>query len=198
MGTRLRTVGAAALVIVGAILLFPTLSVYSRTSRSSAEPETVSLATAIARGPSGNANLIVTDFAICQAFVGATRGTVMAVDQGGWYALAPTTPGMVGPPDCATAPVRAMVKTTRGADVARALLRPPLAVQLGGARLSEEVIAQLRTIYPQTHDWSSVLVLQDGALPGRGRVIGLLVASVACLLGGAALGWLAFKRWREG
>jgi len=70
-------------------------------------------------------------------------------------------------------------------------------VIVGTSSLSDDVVVELKKGLPQTTDWDSVVVIQDGALPGTGSRLGALVASVLCLVGGGVLGRSALRSRRE-
>jgi hypothetical protein len=61
--------------VVGVILVVVGLQERNLAAAASQEPEEISLKNLIARGPNGNPNIILKDFALCDNYVFKTRGT---------------------------------------------------------------------------------------------------------------------------
>jgi hypothetical protein len=194
-GTTVVRLGIGALVVAG-ILGYMTYVEGTMALQSSATPETISLKKLIARGPDGNAHIIITDFALCENLVNQANERskdvwtqvwipVVPIDEVDPDARIPVTPRNV----------KALVFSTNvrnAIEVETRLAKPSIQGMVTNriSSLETKIRALLQQSYPDT-DFDKCLIIQEGRAPfsvglvfltGAGAVLALLVA-VALFLG---------------
>jgi hypothetical protein len=164
---------------------------------SSATPDTLTLSQLIARGPDGNANVVVTDFVALRPHV-VHRGK-RGRWSGAWVAVAPKDDV---PPGGAPKAVKAFVFS--GARDPDEVYRRLSNAQLGGM-VSNKIMTpndseqgELRGLFPQT-DFSNCVYIHEGREPASEEKSALMIFGG---LGAAAIGLgalvLALIVWRKG
>src|SRR5688572_27730328 len=168
-------------------------------ARASAQaPETIALDKLIARGPEGNANIVLTDYVPLKFHV-VKRGRRGRWD-GAWVPVVPkdAAPADGGSPRA----VKAVVYSDKGStpeEIFQRLTRPQLPGMVSNRILTpdDSVKEQLQEQYPQT-DFSTCVYIHEGREPASESKSALMIygGSGAVLLGLASLG-LALYVWRN-
>jgi hypothetical protein len=187
------------LAVVGVVLLIWGGMEWKLASASSAQPETTSLKQLIARGPNGNANIVLTDFHLCQNIVVTTRGSTW---ENVWIPVVPVDEVPPGVPDLQPSRVRALIfsiKVRNEADIARRCDQPrlPALVTNKITSLGSKEKQLLEQKYPGT-DWSTCLIIQEGREPFSRATLGLLLGGGGLsAVAGAGLLILSFVQSRN-
>lgn len=165
---------------------------------SSEAPETISLSKLVARGPEGNANVILTDYVPLRYHV-VKRGKRGRWD-GAWV---PVVPKDAGPPDGGSPKaVKALVFSDKGSnpeEVYQRLTNPQLPGLVTNRIMtpSDGVKEQFQEQYPQT-DFSTCLFIHEGREPASEAKSALMIYGgiAAVVIGLGSLG-LALFLWRK-
>jgi hypothetical protein len=164
--------------------------------QSSAKPETISLKNLIARGPDGNAHIILTDFALCDNMVHQTNDNNQNVWTHVWIPVVPIDefhPDVKVP--VTPRSVKALIFSTNirnAVEVETRLNKPSIQGMVTNriSSLESKIRALLQQSYPDT-DFDKCLIIQEGRTPssaglvfltGAGALLALLVA-LALFLG---------------
>ena len=161
---------------------------------SSQTPETIPLSKLIARGPNGNANVIVTDFVMLRDHA-VERGKRNRWS-GAWVPIVPTD---AGPPGGGSPrAVKALVYCTKGSSPEEVYQRVSTP-QLAGLVINKvktpksNVEEHFRAAYPGT-DFATCIYIQEGREPASETLASLLIFGgiAAVVIGLGLLGLLAF------
>jgi hypothetical protein len=166
---------------------------------SSQTPETISLKNLIARGPEGNANIILTDFALCDNFVVETkRGSWKGV----WVPV--VSKDAAGPDGRGGSPTafKAVIFSTKvrnEGQVYERLSQPQLPGLVTNKIMSLDGDQKklLKESYPQT-DFSTCLIIHEGREPASETKSGLMIyGGIGAVVVGLGLLGLALVVWRK-
>jgi len=153
-------------VVFGVILFAVGFQERGLAAQASREPEEIALKDLIARGPDGNPNIILKDFALCPNFVYKSKG-------GSWTgAWVPAVPGEGLPPGQPAAnpgQIQALIFTINARDQGSLLQlcgQPKLRALVTNkiVSLGSQEKALLSQSYPGT-DFSRCLIIQEGREP---------------------------------
>jgi hypothetical protein len=167
---------------------------------SSQTPETIPLSKLIARGPEGNANIILTDYAAIRPYViqRGRRGRY----SGTWVPVVPKDAAQPDAPGGAPKAVKAFVYSTKGSDpeeVYRRLSNPHLPGMVSNKIMTPNSAAEdeLQELFPQT-DFSTCIYIHEGREVSSEEKSMLMIFGgiVAVLIGIACLG-LCLLLWRK-
>ncbi len=181
------------LAVVGGILIGWGVMEWRLGRGASATPERISLKQLIARGPEGNPNIILTDFALCDNYV-------IEEENGRWKGVyIPVIPAdeanLGGGPAHAGANVKAVLFTLNvrnEADIARVLERRELPALVTNRILS--LGSEEKKLLQQSYagfNADTCLIIQEGRTLTRGSTLTLIFGGGAVLLLGG-IGLLAF------
>jgi hypothetical protein len=186
-------------VVFGALFVSYGFKERDVAASSTQAPETIALKDLIARGPEGNANIILTDYALCDNLVIEKKGSLW---QGVWVPVVPKD--AAGPDGRGGSPAafQAVIYSTRvrnEGQVSERLAQP----QLPGL-----VVNKLRSLdgkqkkllqdsYPQT-DFSTCLIIHEGREPSSETKSALLIyGGIGAVAVGLGLLGLALVVWRK-
>jgi hypothetical protein len=183
------------LVLIGGVAMgYWSYSEADITSRSSENPETITLQQLIARGPNGNANVVLTDFVLCANCV------FLHVDQSPswmklWIPVVPieeVDPQDEFPPNPAAPRVLLFSDTVRNAqELESKLNKSRLQVRVTNSVLARDDMARARDLLQRSYpgiDLNNCLLLEQGRIPLSWNSIYLMAGMAAlCILVGLAL-----------
>ena len=182
---------AIGLAVVGVIVLSLGIKEKSLSDASSAEPEQISLAKLIERGPEGNANIILTDYKLSSKFIGQKK-TIGGQPVGDWTKVwvpivRPSLLGLGAAAQEATGnEIHAIIYSTHvsneGELIAK-LGRPPLHGMVTNRikSLSSKEKDLLRERYPGI-DCDRCLIIDEGRTPTSSELITLYLGGGGLLL----------------
>jgi hypothetical protein len=189
--------GAVFCVVAGGISFFVGLDERSLAATASKTPEEISLKDLIARGPNGNPNIILKDFALCENFVYKTGRT-------GWQsAWVPAVPRDAVPPGqgkgAKQVNVQALIFTINASseqDLFQRCDKPrlPALVTNRMVSLGSEEKKLLEQSYPGT-DFSRCLIIQEGREPASAVKQSLMIGGggLMAVIGLGILGFIGFQ-----
>src|SRR4051812_36084178 len=192
---RLLLALGIGLPLFGSIFVWKGLEQREVARASSQSPETISLSNLIARGPEGNANIILTDFVAIKPHV-VQRGK-RGVYSGTWI---PIVPKDAAPPDggVPTTGVKAFVYSdkVRNPEGAYQRLSNPQLPGLVTNKImtpNSDAMDELKQKYPQT-DFSSCLFVHEGREPISEETAALVIYGgiAAVVVGFISLGLALF------
>jgi hypothetical protein len=180
-----------ALAVIGGVVFFLGINEKKLSDASSAEPEQVSLAKLIERGPEGNANIILTDYKLCPNFIGEKK-TVGGQPVGDWTKVwVPIArPNLLGLGALAQAAggneIHAIIFSTHVSNEGEMLAklgRPPLHGMVTNRikSLSVKEKELLRQSYPGI-DCDRCLIIDEGRAPTSSELIALYLGGGGLLL----------------
>ena len=188
------------LLVAGGICLFIGFMEAHLRGESSATPEEISLKALLARGGSGNRNIILKDYQLCENYVYEEKNNAWT---GAWVPVVPSDEvARAGQPFRPTN-VRALIYSGHvrsGRDVETLLGQPRLKalVTTGIMSLGSEEKNLLQSSYPGT-DFAQCLIIQEGRTPFSKPVLFLLFSGgVVGLLAGGGLIAFQIVRSRKG
>jgi len=196
---RLLLTLGIGLPLFGSIFVWRGLEQREVARASFQDPETMSLSKLIARGPEGNANVILTDFIALKPHV-VERGK-RGVYSGTWIPIAPKD---VAPPDGGPPPggVKVFVysdKVRNPEGAYQRLSNPQLPGMVSNKTMTPngDATDELKEKYPQT-DFSSCIFIYEGHEPISEGTAALVIYGgiAAVVIGIGALGLCLFL-WRK-
>lgn len=188
-----------ALVVAGA-LGFMTYTEGTLAFQSSAQPEEIALKDLIARGPGGNAHILLTQFALCDNLVHQFKENNKSVWTHVWIPVVPVEEAIaVGKGPLMPNNVKALffsINIKNTSELEARLSKPKVQALVTNriASLESKIRTLLQQSYPST-DFDKCLIIQEGRTPfsretvylfGAGAVASLLVA-----VGLLVVGWRA-------
>jgi hypothetical protein len=167
---------------------------------SSQTPETISLSKLIARGPEGNANIILTDYTAIRPHV-VQRGR-RGRYSGSWVPIVPKDAAGPGGEGATPKGVKAFVFSDKGRDpeaVYQRLSNPQLAGMVTNKIMTPNSGAEdeLKELYPQT-DFATCIFIHEGREPASEEKSAFMIYGgfLMILIGIGALGLCLFL-WRK-
>jgi hypothetical protein len=200
-GQRYLLWGAVSGVVAGGMIFIVGLKERSLAATASKASEEIALKDLIARGPDGNPNIILKDFALCENYVCKTRGTrwdsvwIPAVPRD----AVPQGQGMGAKQDN----IQALIFTINARNEQDLLLRCdqprlPALVTNRMVSLGSEEKKLLQQSYPGT-DFSRCLIIQEGREPASAVKQSVMIGGggLLALIGTGLLGLIGVQWYRE-
>jgi hypothetical protein len=191
--------GIAALVAAAA-LGFLTYTEGTLSFQSSAEPEEISLKNLIARGPQGNAYIILTDFVLCDNLVHQFKDSDKSAWTHVWIPVVPSdevNPAAKGPLNPSNVKALFFSTNIRNERELEARLNKPKVQALVTNRIVS-LESKIRNLLQQSYsgtNFDQCLILQEGRTPFSRGVVYLFGAGAALsLLLGLGLLLAAWRR----
>lgn len=182
---------ALFLIVIGGVIAYEGVRESKLADAASATPERITLEKLVARGPDGNANVIVTDFEPCDNFL-TTKNSKTNVWQSVWIPIVKKGTHGDGPAPASVKNVQVMVFTDKAKNEGELIGRvggPEIRGLITNriSAIGSEQQEKLRGAYPQT-DFAKCLILHDGREPASGGSTLLMkLGGVALSLAGIAL-----------
>lgn len=185
--------GAFLGVLFGAVLIMMGFQEKELAGRSSAQPEEIALKDLIARGPSGNPNILLKDFALCANFVYTEKNSRW---ESAWVPVVPS--GAATPLPGQPAQVQALIYTTHAQNEQELTARcgqPKLRAMVtnGISSVSGQEKSLLERTYPGTN-FAGCLIIHEGREPaGTSKVMFMIGGGWVLVIG--SLGVLGWSGW---